>query len=510
MLEDRIENSQQKPVNVCFVLRRPMPPASIEHTPREHHSYPGSLYVMPADDPEKQRLDRQHRLFKDLLNGRILLAPVQLEEGDAVLETGTGTGAWLVELASSVDPSVQMVGVDIEPRLFPVEAPKNISFHMNTVLNLPAEWTNKFTLVHQRLLMVALRTVEWPQALREMHRVLRPGGWVQIAESSTWPVGAYPGRPSMEKLVALMRALLEEQAPSSTDAFAMSIRPLKHIPREHQHFPGSRYILPSDGPEIERLLLQHRSLAKIYDGRLLLAPAELAKGDKVLELGTARGFWMFDLAATVDPSVEFVGVDIEPRMFPSSSPKNISFRVASTLKLPVEWNNTFAVVHQRLLIGSLEVQQWPEAAREIFRVLRPGGWVQLGEPKVWPLGAYPGRPSMKKCVELQRALEKARNLDFECAEKLPKLLADAGFVDVQQEWRMRKFGSWAGDIGLAWKENQVSFFRGIKTPIMEAGGYGVVASEAEYDALVDGLERELDDLQLAFVVCWARKPVAKT
>jgi hypothetical protein len=52
-------------------------------------------------------------------------------------------------------------------------------------------------------------------------------------------------------------------------------------------------------------------------------------------------------------------------------------------------------------------------------------------------------------------------------------------------------------------------FRGIKTPILEAGGFGYVTSEAEYDDLLCGLEREWDEIpgtEKEFVIFVARKP----
>ena len=91
-----------------------------------------------------------------------------------------------------------MVAVDIEPRLFPTSHPKNIEFRVESVTQLPSDWSNSFSLVHQRLLLAALQIPEWPTALGEIYRVLRPGGWVQLAESSGWVERKYPGQPCTE------------------------------------------------------------------------------------------------------------------------------------------------------------------------------------------------------------------------------------------------------------------------------------------------------------------------
>jgi hypothetical protein len=87
----------------------------------------------------------------------------------------------------------------------------------------------------------------------------------------------------------------------------------------------------------------------------LLAPVSLNDNDQVLEIGAGPskssdmqriflrldvGFWILDFAKTLDPSIRMVAVDIESRLFPTSAPQNIEFRVASAMNLPSEWSDT--------------------------------------------------------------------------------------------------------------------------------------------------------------------------
>ncbi|KAJ7074806.1 S-adenosyl-L-methionine-dependent methyltransferase [Mycena amicta] len=301
------------------------------------------------------------------------------------------------------------------------------------------------------------------------------------------------------------------QIKTGTDApqRADNIAPIDHAPREYQQYPGSQYILPTDGPEHQRLALQHATLKSMFNDRILFAPVELNTGDKVLDAGTGPGLWIMDLASSVDPSIEMIGVDIESRLFPLSLPKNISFRIESVVNLPSEWSNAFTLVHQRLLMLALEIPQWPLALSEMYRVLRPGGWVQIAESTYWDEDVYPGRPCMEKLITLIRALGKRRNLYVDVAYDMPKLLQAAGFIDIQSESRVQLLGKWGGANGAAMKTNHVSVLRGIKTPVLQAGGFGVVSSEMEYDALIEGLEREWDDVpgtDRESIVFWARKP----
>jgi SAM-dependent methyltransferase len=87
-----------------------------------------------------------------------------------------------------VPDTAELVGVDIETGLFPSDPslPPNLQFQRQSVLDLPKEWTNKFDVVHQRLLLFALRDEEWRTALGEIYRVLKPGGWFQLFEIDEW------------------------------------------------------------------------------------------------------------------------------------------------------------------------------------------------------------------------------------------------------------------------------------------------------------------------------------
>ncbi|TFK39536.1 S-adenosyl-L-methionine-dependent methyltransferase, partial [Crucibulum laeve] len=180
-----------------------VPAASLDHREdRNFTSFPNSSYIFPSDDREKERLRNQHFFWRRVFGGRILFAPIMLQPTDVVLESGAGSGIWLLDIAKEVPASVTLHGIDIESNLFPELHPENIHFSISSVTTLPHEWTNKFTLVHQRLLIGALKKSEWPTALQEIHRVLAPGGWVQLFESAGREAG-----PCLARMRAMASAL---------------------------------------------------------------------------------------------------------------------------------------------------------------------------------------------------------------------------------------------------------------------------------------------------------------
>ena len=83
--------------------------------------------------------------------------------------------------------SATIYAIDIETRLFPSERPPNVIFNAGSVLRLSPSWTAKFSLIHQRLLLYALRLPDWVTALSEMFRCIKPGGTVQLTEVITPP-----------------------------------------------------------------------------------------------------------------------------------------------------------------------------------------------------------------------------------------------------------------------------------------------------------------------------------
>ncbi|KAJ7715573.1 S-adenosyl-L-methionine-dependent methyltransferase [Mycena maculata] len=309
--------------------------------------------------------------------------------------------------------------------------------------------------------------------------------------------------------------MLEVQESLSQDNWSNALPrqsvPIEHAAREYQAYPGSQYALPTDAVERQRLLVQHNTLKRLFGNRFLFAPVNLDVNDKVLETGTGPGLWISDLAKSVDPSVPMVAVDIESRLFPASPPKNIEFRVESVIKLPLDWTGAFSLVHQRLLMLALQHHEWTATLNEMYRVLRPGGWVQLAEYTPWRAGKYPGQPCMERLVALYRCVTTSRNLYVDCADHLPTMLKQAGFVDIRTESRMQLIGKLHGEAGVASNLTHRGVFNGMKTPVLEAGGFGYVSSEAEYDELVECLEKEWDEVPGAekeFIILWARKPSA--
>jgi ubiquinone/menaquinone biosynthesis C-methylase UbiE len=79
------------------------------------------------------------------------------------------------------------------------------------------------------------------------------------------------------------------------------------------------------------------------------------------------------------PEYDVIGLDMVD-MFPTTiRPKNVRFDLLNVLNgLPYE-DNSFDMIHMRLMIVALRANEWEQVLTEIRRVLKPGGLLQLVE-----------------------------------------------------------------------------------------------------------------------------------
>ncbi|KAF5353034.1 hypothetical protein D9757_011850 [Collybiopsis confluens] len=183
------------------------------------------------------------------------------------------------------------------------------------------------------------------------------------------------------------------------------------------------------------------------------------------------------------------------------------FSLHSVTDLPSEWNDTFSYAHQRLLVLALDKTLWRQAVNEIFRVLKPGGWIELVEMdfQSYQIGVGPYSSKLQSLI-LKMFPEKGYLLNL--AENLLSILKN-GFVNIQVEMRQVRVGGGEEAMECGYKSKEMAtFVRALKRDVMIGNGYGFVETEEEYEELVRGAEKEWNDhpCQGSLFVIVAQKP----
>lgn len=146
---------------------------------RRYHAYAEGLYWGPNDDKQNTQLEIFHHIFLMILEGKLFLSPI--EQPKHVLDLGTGTGIWAIEMADQF-PEAQILGNDLSP-VQPTWIPANCAFEVD---DFTRPWThppNTFDLIYARGLYGCVG--DWPQLLGEAYAALKPGGWFESVEVAT-------------------------------------------------------------------------------------------------------------------------------------------------------------------------------------------------------------------------------------------------------------------------------------------------------------------------------------
>ncbi|KAK0726265.1 hypothetical protein B0T21DRAFT_350420 [Apiosordaria backusii] len=185
----------------------------------------GAGYILDRDRSHAaaSRLNLQFYLWKDSLGFNIhptisealFSSPTKPENGRdnqspvAICEVASGTGIWLTDVARSVPSSTVLTGLDYNLSQCPPSAwlPPNISMrHWNVFDPVPDDLVGKYDYVHTRLLVLVVGESKDPgPIIRNLFKLLKPGGWLQWDELDT------VNMPSIQKVdPALKTPALEE------------------------------------------------------------------------------------------------------------------------------------------------------------------------------------------------------------------------------------------------------------------------------------------------------------
>lgn len=134
-----------------------------EEDGRTYHAYGSTEHWGPNDDQAQDQQDLSHHVWMLTLKGKLFLAPVTSPQH--VLDLGTGTGIWVIEVADEY-PGAIVKGIDVSP-IQPTFVPPNARFEVD---DYNVEWTDydKYDLIHARELLGTVP--DWVQMYRNVYR----------------------------------------------------------------------------------------------------------------------------------------------------------------------------------------------------------------------------------------------------------------------------------------------------------------------------------------------------
>ncbi|KAI1749330.1 hypothetical protein F4782DRAFT_549865 [Xylaria castorea] len=154
----------------------------------------GSIYFLNAGSAESEqtRLNRQHRLFDDIMQNDLLpphisSSLVASPTPPKIVEIATGTAIWLSEIAKTFSPDAELVGLDLDISKFPSASSlaPNITLRQANMLEpFSSDLIGKFDVVNVRCIVFALKEGYGTDLVRNLMTLLKPGGHIVWTETS--------------------------------------------------------------------------------------------------------------------------------------------------------------------------------------------------------------------------------------------------------------------------------------------------------------------------------------
>ncbi|KAK2061655.1 methyltransferase domain-containing protein [Colletotrichum caudatum] len=144
---------------------------------RRYHAYRSGSYWGPNDENEMDRLDFNHMLMVKVVGDKLYLAPLDKDKIHRILDIGTGTGVWAMQMAEEF-PNAEIVGNDLSA-IQPTWVPPNVKFILDDV---ESSWVNteNYDFIFCRYMAGALGN--WPKLTKRIFRNTNPGGWVEFQD----------------------------------------------------------------------------------------------------------------------------------------------------------------------------------------------------------------------------------------------------------------------------------------------------------------------------------------
>ncbi|KAJ3054954.1 hypothetical protein HK097_000248 [Rhizophlyctis rosea] len=209
------------------------------------------------------------------------------------------------------------------------------------------------------------------------------------------------------------------------------------------------------------------------------------------------------------PKSHILGIDISPVQPGTVKPKNVDFTIGDVTNLPLPYaDGSFDYVHIRLLFLALKAEFWPVLIKELVRIVRPGGYLEMMEAENICMegGISTGVPNLGTIMV---AGLKARGVDIHVAQKLKGYLsAQPDLTDIHQKTETLSMAPHPSDVdgmklAKMMNDDGAAAMGGLKGAFLAKG----VCKEEDWDYVLSENLKEMRRRghKVYWTRCWGRK-----
>jgi ubiquinone/menaquinone biosynthesis C-methylase UbiE len=270
--------------------------------------------------------------------------------------------------------------------------------------------------------------------------------------------------------------------------------------------PDASAVYPLGSSQSESARLQRQAEELAADSAALLDRVGLLPGQSAIDLGCGPRGILDMLAGRVAPAGRVVGLDADPAHTAMAaefaaarglSGVEIITGDARSTGLPA---GSFDLVHARTLLVNLP--EPAEAAAEMTRLARPGGWVASTEPDTEHALCYPPHPAFGRLRDIFTVAFRRNGADPWIGRRVAELFRQAGLEHVEVEARVQMYPH-----GNSRRTIRLDLVQSMRPQVLEMG----LATAAELDELDAAARAHLDNPHTVVMsgllfLTWGRKP----
>ncbi|CAG8504221.1 14676_t:CDS:2 [Funneliformis caledonium] len=253
---------------------------------------------------------------------------------------------------------------------------------------------------------------------------------------------------------------------------------------------GGNYMIKVNEEQIDRIQVLHHILKTCCDNTNFSAPIsqDLARGIRVLDVGSGPGTWIFDMSSDF-PRSTFTGIEIQSFMLPTIHPSNTHFIHNDILQGIPFPPNSFDYIHMRNMTLCFTENQYEQIIRELIDLLKPNGYLELCEQDI---SCYNMGPVTRKIADEMGKLLIQRSMNPFVASRLHVFMKKFGLQTVQRGMVMLPISELDGKIGSLHGQTVFSGLLGVKDMLAKQ----MKLTGPEASQLVNDYRKELQSIRM--------------